>query len=100
MISASYIPGKENNIADRESRKNESFIEWKLDSKVLHSSILKLNFNPSIDLFASRTNCQMEKIIYFRPDPDAWGVNAFLFDWKDFKFYAFTHTQSLAKNII
>ncbi|XP_057297381.1 uncharacterized protein LOC130627599 [Hydractinia symbiolongicarpus] len=30
-------------------------------------------------------------------DSDAWGVNAFLFDWKDFKFYAFPRFSLIPK---
>ena len=98
-LSASHIPGKENKLADIESRKQEKSTEWKLDPVILKTSLDKLQFQPSIDLFASRTNCQFTKFISFRPDPDAWGIDAFSYNWKDFKFYAFPPFSLLPKVI-
>ena len=44
---------------------------------------------PSIDLFASRLNAQVEQFVSWRPDPDAVAVDAFSLDWAKFEFYAF-----------
>ena len=96
-LSASYIPGKENKLADKESRKQERCTEWKLDPFILKTTLEKLNFEPDIDLFATRANFQFSKFISFRPDPDAWGIDAFTYSWKDFKFYAFPPFSLLPK---
>jgi hypothetical protein len=44
---------------------------------------------PDIDLFASRINFQVKPYIAYKPDPEAYAINAFHTSWKDFKFYAF-----------
>ena len=44
---------------------------------------------PDIDLFASRLNKQVDRIVSWFPDPDATYVNAFSLDWSDFYAYIF-----------
>lgn len=53
------IPGKENADADRESRKSRRTTEWCFDKNLFHSACAKLNIRQNIDLFASRTNYQI-----------------------------------------
>ena len=49
--------GTENVIADRESRHfHYQDTEWKLDSMLLKEALTVLDFQPCIDLFASRLN--------------------------------------------
>ena len=55
-ISAAHIPGKENTVADNESRKASGPAEWKLDPKSLRTALDDLQFHPEIDLFASKVN--------------------------------------------
>ena len=62
-ISAAHIPGVLNTEADEESRKINSDSEWKLDSRVLQSTLTQLKFTPSVDLFASRLNAQYERCV-------------------------------------
>ena len=88
-ISAAHIPGKENTAADEESRKVNLDTEWMLDSKVLQVALQKLGVKPDIDLFASRVNRQMSRYVSFRPDPEAYAVDAFALSWSDIHFYAF-----------
>ena len=68
-ISAAHIPGVLNTEVDEESRKINSNSEWKLDSRVLQSTLTQLKFTPSVDLFASHLNAQYERYVSFRPDP-------------------------------
>ena len=88
-ITASHIPGVLNVEADAESRKNETRTEWKLNSELFHYTIDSLNFNPTIDIFASRTNTQLSRFFSYRPDPQAEVINAFTVDWHGIDFYAF-----------
>ena len=60
--------------------------------KTVSDDIIKqLEFEPDIDLFASRLNRQILKFVSFRPDPQSIAVNVFIMDWGDKGFYAF-HT--------
>ncbi len=98
-ISASYIPGCENDIADEESRiKKNCNTEWKLNEKVFQK-IHKLWPYPEIDLFASRINKQLPKYVSWEPDPDSIAVDAFSFEWNDNNYYIFP-PFSLINNIL
>ena len=47
------------------------------------------NFEPRIDLFASRLNHQCPVYVACRPDPEAMAINAFTLSWSGIQFYAF-----------
>ena len=49
---------------------------------ILQSILTQLKFTPSVDLFASRLNAQYECYVSFRPDPEAFAVNAFSLSWQ------------------
>lgn len=89
-LSAAHIPGKENVIADRESRNINLDTEWKLNSDLLKQALLKLDFEPNFDLFASRNNYQFKPYCSFRPDPECQAVDSFSIAWKEIKFYIFS----------
>ena len=42
-----------------------------------------------MDLFASYWNTQLERFMSWRPQPEAWGINAFNINWNDLRGYAF-----------
>ena len=88
-VSAAYIPGKDNVTADLESRKKNIDTEWKLNADLLTQAFIVLKFQPEIDLFATRLNCQCDKYVSFRPDPSAFKVNAFSLNWSNMNWYAF-----------
>ena len=88
-ISAAHIPGKQNITADKESRRQNIDAEWKLDESALQTALRQLGASPVIDLFASRLNCQMQRYISYRPDPEAEAVDAFSVSWEHLQFYAF-----------
>jgi hypothetical protein len=88
-ISLAHIPGKLNFVADFESRRNQRESEWMLDKSVLSNALERLEFEPEIDLFASRVNTQFQKYVSYRPDPNAFAVDAFTLNWGELKFYAF-----------
>ena len=81
-ITASFIPGRENTDADTGSRFLSTWTEWTLPATVFTQITQKL-FVPSIDLFASRLNAQLERYVSWNPDPYATDVDAFVISWTD-----------------
>ena len=88
-ISCAYIPGVENVIADRESRRVNTDTEWKLNTSLLAEALQILGLRPTVDLFASRLNHQFERYMSRRPDPHACVVDAFTVNWQNSVFYCF-----------
>lgn len=86
-ISVVHLPGVQNIDADRKSRQFQDETEWMLHREVFE--LLKLQFELSIDLFASRINTQLAEYISWKPDPGAVAVDAFSLDWGPLEFYAF-----------
>ena len=79
-----HIPGKDNVVADRESRLDKRDIEWQLNKSVFD----KVNriFGPfEIDLFASRLNNQVANYVSWKCDPGAWAIDALLVDWQSLR---------------
>lgn len=87
-LTAAYLPGKLNVIADGKSRKFNDQLEWMLH-KTVFQDICSTFGTPDIDLFASRNNTQLNRYISWTPDPGSEAVDAFSVDWKPFYFYAF-----------
>lgn len=86
-LFASYINTKEN-CADAESRKVNPDTEWELSNNAFR--LIKQNFGcPEIDLFASRSNTKCDLFVSWRPEPDAYTVDAFTINWHSIFFYAF-----------
>ena len=86
-LSAAHVPGLEN-ISDYGSRHFNDNIEWKLD-KSIFSKITEIWGKPSIDLFASRINFQIEKYVAWMPDGQAEFIDAFSQDWSNIFAYIF-----------
>jgi hypothetical protein len=83
-----YVPS-EANLADKPSRKTNMDAEWQLNPKLFSKIVKELNFVPTIDLFASRLNTQLEDYYSYQPDPQSAGTDAFSFSWKSKSFYCF-----------
>ena len=76
----------ENLEADHESRNFNDRTEWQLNPKIFSIITTKLG-NPTIDMFASRLNKQLNRYVSWRPDPGATFVVAFTCDWScDFNY--------------
>ena len=88
-ISAAYVPGKDNVVADELSRRSNLDTEWQFNINLLQLALGFLGFTPDVDLFASRINRQFPKYVSYQPDPEAAAVNAFSLSWSDMKFYCF-----------
>ena len=87
-LVASYIPSRENIVADFESRKKISDLDWQL-SRDVFLEITK-NFGwPTIDLFASVHSRQTERYVSLLPEGDAENTDAFTIDWSEEYGYCF-----------
>src|SRR6266540_3409435 len=86
-LSADYIPGLENGLADYLSRTEPDRHDWILDRKVFQA--LQRERGPFvIDLFASRLSRQVENYFSWGPDPEAAGTDAFAHRWPSRGAYA------------
>lgn len=86
-ISAEHVPGKTNQ-ADKDSREFNENIEWMLNREVFEN-ICSILGKPTVDLFATRLNTQLNRFISWSPDPDAEKINAFSFAWNIDYYYLF-----------
>lgn len=82
-ITCAHIPGKKNVLADEASRNFNDRHEWKLNPKIFKELCVVFG-TPSIDLFASRLNKQIDCFCSWRPDPEAKHVDAFTLNWASF----------------
>lgn len=95
-ITAAYIPGLDNIEADTASRKFKEATEWMLSTNVFRS-ITKEFGMPTVDLFASALNKQLDKYVSWKPDPGAVVIDAFSCDWKNEFFYIFPPFSLIGK---
>ena len=86
----SYVPGIQNTVADRKSRKFNDNIEWALDNECFLKICSVFN-TPKLDIFASSLYFKLVKYFSWKPDPEAVAVDAFAQDWTNLEFYAFPH---------
>ena len=54
-------------------------------------------YSPQVDLFASRLNRQVDAFVSWKPEPEAWAIDAFSINWRDIKFYAFPPFSILSR---
>ena len=87
-VTAAHLPGRLNIEADRMSRKFSDNTEWMLNQTAFQRIIERFGM-PQIDIFASRLNKQVDRYISWRPEPEAFAVDAFTVNWSHWKFYAF-----------
>ena len=87
-LTVGYIPGKENILADEFSRNFKDHLEWSLND-IIFDSIVNNWGRPQVDLFASRRNFKVPKFVSWHPEPEAWRVDAFTFQWDKDYMYAF-----------
>ena len=87
-LSSVHIPGKQNVLADKESREKQPDWELKLNPQ-LFECIIPPWGTLSVDLFASRWDYQLRPFVSWRPEPEAMAIDAFSLNWKGQYFYAF-----------
>ena len=68
-LATTHAPGKKNVETDKESRKQEQRTEWMLNKKDFGRILHKRNCTPKINIFASRTDCQIANFVSYKPDP-------------------------------
>lgn len=88
ILTAEYLPGKLNSIADWESRNLNDSGDWMLDKNIFEH-ISNIMGKCQVDLFATRLNYQIQKFISWRNDPEAMAIDAFLIPWATINGYAF-----------
>ena len=88
-LSAAHIPGVANVEADKLSCDLHLNTEWKLNSQLLKEALIDPKTQPTVDLFASKTNAQFPLYMSYLPDPEAYAVDAFSLHWGDLTFYCF-----------
>ena len=88
-LSASHLPGALNVVADRASRIFHDDTEWMLNKSVFETILNQFMIEPNIDLFASAHNYQIQPYVAWKPDREAFAIDAFTLDWSNILFYAF-----------
>jgi len=87
VLTAEYIPGRVNVVADAESRSMTDRTDWKLHTNVFQQ--MNKKWGPlEVDLFATRLSTQLPRFFSWRPDPLAEATDAFSQDWSHFRGYA------------
>ena len=83
-ISAEFLPGRLNQVADEESRVRDNIdTEWMLCPEYFDKLCSRYG-EPDVDMFATRLNCQIDTYVSWRPDPNAIAIDAFKQDWSAF----------------
>ena len=87
VLTAEYIPGSTNCVADTESRTLKDRTDWKLNPLLFRA--IDQSLGPlEVDLFASRLSTQLPRFFSWRPDPMAEATDAFNQQWGNLKGYA------------
>ena len=87
-LSAVYVLGIKNCIADRKSRAFNDSLEWMLNPQVFQQILLKMH-GLEVDLFASRINHQLTAFVSWKPEPGVMACDAFNLNWGLMKGYLF-----------
>ena len=97
-VTAIYIKGKRNVLADQLSRKHQCLPgEWAL-SRNAFKWILELDHNPEIDIFATDWNNQLPNFCTHYKSSNTPYMDAFSVDWSQWKvIYAFPPPLMLLK---
>lgn len=89
FITCTYIPGKENVVADIESRREYKQAEWMLNKDIFVRAQKVFKFDVNIDCFASRANAQLPTYSSRSRDPYATHIDAFSYNWSNYNAYLF-----------
>ena len=87
MLTAKHLKGMLNAIADEQSRVFQDASDWKLHPPIFKQITAVLG-QVDLDLFADRTNHQVESYVSWRPDPTAIATDAFTIKWTTSKPHA------------
>ena len=96
-LTARYVPGKLNVLADSLSRSHMILpTEWTLSREVLEP-VWTTWFRPLVDLFATRFNHRLPVYVSPVPDPAAWAIDALSVPWSGLQAYAFPPFPLMSK---
>jgi hypothetical protein len=98
-LTLAHIPGKKNFEADEKSRKFNDNTEWQLNPQYFQCLTKELG-QPTIDLFASKLNCQFQPYISWHRDPEAVAIDAFSVDWGQWDYIYVFAPFSLAMKVL
>ena len=87
-VTAQHLPGKDNEIADFQSRVFRDSSSWRLCPEIFQG-LLRLFPWLRVDLFSDGLNHQLQRYWSWRPDSHAEGVDALTTVWKGMGAYAF-----------
>ena len=87
FLTAIFVPGIDNVLADAESRRSLSAGDWRLAPTAFLS--ICLLWPVQVDLFASEWNHQLPRFVSWFPQPKCWKVDAFSFPWKGLGAFCF-----------
>jgi ribonuclease HI len=87
-IQAEFVPGVQNDRADRLSRQFANPVEWSLKTQIVRGVFSVLG-QPMIDLFATEQNAQMPVYCSRYPEPKAYHVDSLTMDWTGMFGYAY-----------
>lgn len=96
-VSAEHVKGTLNNEADFLSRNQDNSGEWSLLNSVFRDIIDSFKVTPTIDLFANRNNCKVNRFISWQPDPFALCFDTFLQYVDNEIFWAFPPFNLITK---
>lgn len=99
FIIASYIPSKENKVADYLSRLPNPDTEWSLSESAFRK-IVECFGMPDIDLFASIWNAKCNLYVTRYPVKQAPLVDALTLNWSHWFFYAFPPFSLILKTLV
>ena len=86
-LTATHIVGKDNNWADRLSRKINDNLEWTITQEAFNQLCAQKEIGlPTVDLFASCLNHKLPKYVSIYPDASAMFINAFAFQWEGYVY--------------
>ena len=78
-------------------------MEWQLSTELFQKILKQFSVTPSIDLFASHVNKQLERHVSWHLEPYCYAVDTFNFSWKNeivCTFPPFSMTARLILKII
>ena len=82
-LTITHLPGKLNVEADEASREFHDDTESSLDVQVYQTLVSRWG-TPDVDLFASRLNAKILCYVAWKPDPNAFAIDAFTLNWSVF----------------
>ena len=96
-LTITHLPGKLNVEADKASREFHDDTEWSLDVKVDKTLVSRWG-TPDVDLFATRLNAKILWYVAWKPDPNAFAIDAFTLKWSVFNLvYCFPPFSVIGK---